>query len=68
MRVEEEEGRIRGGDALIRYVTPGCEPSVVMGRHLDTAGMPRALPSLVVSHLQIAGIRRLVVGHTPHGK
>ena len=63
----EASTRVRGGNALMAYVAPGSEPSVVMGRHLNEAGMPKALPSSVVSYLWRGGISRLVLGHTPHG-
>eukprot|EP00966_Prymnesium_polylepis_P303070 7001013-Prymnesium_polylepis.1 len=43
-------GRRRGGQALINYVAPGSEPSVVMGRHLDNVGMPKPVPTAVVRH------------------
>jgi len=49
------------------YVCPGCVPSVVMGRQLDKKGMPQALPDSLVEKLNESGIRKLAVGHTPHG-
>lgn len=60
------EGR-RGGHMLMDYVVPGCLPSVVMARHLDSKGMPAPLPAEVEATLARCGVRRLVIGHTPHG-
>ncbi|TYZ60331.1 hypothetical protein PybrP1_010290, partial [[Pythium] brassicae (nom. inval.)] len=57
----------RGGDQLLQYVLPDHPSSVVMGRHLQASGMPAQLPSAVAQALAASGIRRLVVGHTPHG-
>ena len=60
----------RGGHRLMHYVVPGCEPSVVMGRHLDSLGMPASQGEgidEVASLLNSCGVTRLVVGHTPHG-
>jgi len=57
----------RGGHLLMDYVVPGCEPSVVMARHLQKSGMPELMPSEMVDALNAQGITRLVVGHTPHG-
>ena len=62
-----EAGRSRGGDGLIAYCVPGSVPSVVMGRHLDRAGMPAQLREGAASYLLGGGIRRLCLGHTPHG-
>lgn len=57
----------RGGHSLMHYVVPGCEPSVVMGRHVDIRGMPYAMDLKLTKKLNKAGIARIVVGHTPHG-
>eukprot|EP00966_Prymnesium_polylepis_P291900 6741537-Prymnesium_polylepis.2 len=57
----------RAASALIDYVCPGCEPSVVMGRQLDKKGMPRPLSADLVATLNGSGIYKLAVGHTPHG-
>ena len=57
----------RGGDGLMDYVVPNCLPSVVLGRHLDGKGMPKPLPADVEAQLAACGIRRVVIGHTPHG-
>lgn len=59
--------RSRGGHELLEYVLPGYDASVVMGRHLEPSGMPRPLPHDVAATLGASGIKRLVVGHTPHG-
>jgi len=42
-------------------------PSVVLGRHLQKTGMPMSVPDEAMEILNKGGIRRLVVGHTPHG-
>lgn len=57
----------RGGNELLKYVLPDHPASVVMGRHLDASGMPTPLPRDVVHMLSENGIKRLIVGHTPHG-
>mmetsp|Transcript_38706 Transcript_38706/g.64204 ORF Transcript_38706/g.64204 Transcript_38706/m.64204 type:complete len:670 (-) Transcript_38706:447-2456(-) len=57
----------RGGWAIIDYVVPGCCPSVVMSRHLNENGMPLAMDKSLMERLNRGGIRRLVLGHTPHG-
>ena len=57
----------RGGAELMGYVVPGCVPSVVMGRHLDEKGMPKQMADELLARLHAGGVRRLVVGHTPHG-
>ena len=38
-----------------------------MARHLDGDGMPLDAPSSLVHELNDDGIKRLIVGHTPHG-
>ncbi|KAL1526378.1 hypothetical protein AB1Y20_015091 [Prymnesium parvum] len=65
--VAPDGSRTRGGEELMDYVAPNSEPSVVMGRHLDPSGMPKALPNSVVECLLASNIYRLLVGHTPHG-
>eukprot|EP00966_Prymnesium_polylepis_P267254 6173728-Prymnesium_polylepis.1 len=57
----------RAASAIIDYVAPGCEPSVVMGRQLDTKGMPQPLSAELVARLNRSGVYKLAVGHTPHG-
>ena len=57
----------RGGHDLMAYVAPGCVPSVVMGRHLDAKGMPLPVEDKMAARLNAGGVRRLVLGHTPHG-
>ncbi|TMW66349.1 hypothetical protein Poli38472_004114 [Pythium oligandrum] len=57
----------RGGDELMSYVLPSYEHSVVMGRHLDSTGMPVPLPSYAANLLTANSINRIIVGHTPHG-
>jgi len=57
----------RAGSAIVDYVCPGCEPSVVMGRQLDRKGMPKPLPAELVAKLNKNGVHKLAVGHTPHG-
>eukprot|EP00051_Salpingoeca_urceolata_P002000 m.46015 g.46015 ORF g.46015 m.46015 type:complete len:681 (+) comp11823_c0_seq3:72-2114(+) len=59
--------RDRGGDDFIDYVVPGCEPSVILARHLDKSGMPQPVPEAVAQQLLRSGIERVLVGHTPHG-
>jgi len=57
----------RGGHALIEYVVPTPAPTVVLARQLTKGGTP-ALPSAeLMTRLNACGVRRLVVGHTPHG-
>ncbi|NLI79780.1 MAG: hypothetical protein GX442_25460 [Candidatus Riflebacteria bacterium] len=63
----------RPGEALIRYVerwgTISYNPfSVVYGRTLDPEGKVDLPPAPVVDWLRRAGIRRVVVGHTPSGQ
>jgi len=58
---------VRGGDRLMKYVIPGCEPSVVMGRHLTSRGMPMPMPMDLVAQLNANNINKLAIGHTPHG-
>lgn len=57
----------RGGNELLKYALPDYPASVIMGRHLQSSGMPTQLPADVVRQLSESGIKRLVVGHTPHG-
>lgn len=63
----------RPGEALIGYVekwgTVSFNPfSVVYGRTLDAEGKVDLPPAPVVDWLRRAGIRRVVVGHTPSGQ
>jgi len=39
----------------------------VLGRHLQKTGMPMGVPDEAMATLNKGGIRRVVVGHTPHG-
>ncbi|CAH0480205.1 unnamed protein product [Peronospora belbahrii] len=57
----------RGGNELLQYVLPGDTGSVVIGRHLMASGMPILLPDTIASQLSENRIRRVIVGHTPHG-
>ena len=58
----------QGGTDLIDYVVgTSRHPSVVMARHLDSNSMPKPLPDEVVKELATAKIKRVVIGHTPHG-
>mmetsp|Transcript_147666 Transcript_147666/g.258178 ORF Transcript_147666/g.258178 Transcript_147666/m.258178 type:complete len:630 (-) Transcript_147666:890-2779(-) len=62
----------RGGDLLMDYTVPkpkysACTGSVIMGRHLTETGMPQHVPMEVVKKLNAQGVRRVVLGHTPHG-
>ncbi|GMF12160.1 unnamed protein product [Phytophthora lilii] len=57
----------RGGNELLNYVLPGYTGSVVMGRHLLPSGMPTPVPDEIASLLSESGIRRVIIGHTPHG-
>jgi len=57
----------RGGEAIIDYVVPNSEPSVIMSRHLTKSSAPAPLPSALAEALNSCGITRLVIGHTPHG-
>lgn len=47
------------------YIVPGCEPSVVMARHLQPSGMPERMDAALCERLSQGGISRLIVGHTP---
>ena len=58
---------LRGGNALMDYVVPGPEPSIVLGRHLLRCGAPRLPSESLMRELNSSGITRLVCGHTPHG-
>ena len=57
----------RGGEGLLDYVIRGTGPTVVMGRHLSSDGMPRDVPDGLLARLERARISRLIVGHTPVG-
>lgn len=57
----------RGGNELLNYVLPDYSGSVVMGRHLVSSGMPTPLPKEIATLLSESGIRRVIIGHTPHG-
>lgn len=56
-----------GGQSLMDYAAAGGQASVVLGRHLLKSGMPMQVPEEAMLMLNRAGVRRLVVGHTPHG-
>ncbi|OQR98378.1 hypothetical protein ACHHYP_08680 [Achlya hypogyna] len=58
---------MRGGEALQNYGLSNATHSVINGRHLHPSGMPRLLPDAMVATLWDQGIRRVVMGHTPHG-
>ncbi|KAK1932558.1 hypothetical protein P3T76_012142 [Phytophthora citrophthora] len=62
-----EDRSSRGGNELLKYVLPDYTGSVVMGRHLLPSGMPTSVPLEIASLLSESGIRRVVIGHTPHG-
>lgn len=66
-KVDGDATRIRGGEALMDYVVPGLPPTVVLARHLDKKSNPTAFPQHLSKKLVASGIKRLVVGHTPHG-
>lgn len=51
----------------MNYVVPGEGPSVVIARHLLPSGMPLQAPEDLMHELNACGVRRLVIGHTPHG-
>jgi len=57
----------RGAHLLMDYVVSNSLPSVVVGRHLDSKGMPAHLSPSICRSLNAGGITRLVLGHTPHG-
>jgi len=58
----------RGGAGLIAYGTPATRvPSVVYCRWLEGNCMPKQYPPDLVEHLLAQDVRRVVVGHTPHG-
>ena len=57
----------RGGQDLVWYATSGAVPSVILGRHLDDSGMPAPTPPQLMAALNQCGVRRIIVGHTPHG-
>lgn len=60
--------RHRGGADLMAYTTVGTfMPSVVYGRWLERNAMPKAYPNELVQYLQRHGVKRVIVGHTPHG-
>jgi len=66
------ENGLRGAHALFDYIVMGRDnhaklDSVVAGRHLDGRCMPAYIPATVVERMHASGVRRLVVGHTPHG-
>ncbi|POM68904.1 Hypothetical protein PHPALM_14871 [Phytophthora palmivora] len=62
-----EDHSSRGGNELLKYVLPDYTGSVVMGRHLVPSGMPTPVPDEIASLLSESGIRRVIIGHTPHG-
>jgi len=62
----------RRPDALIAYqaqdpATKLNQRSVVYARPTDEHGNPHLPPAAIIARLRDAGIRRLVVGHTPSG-
>lgn len=58
----------RGGAGLIAYGTPATPvPSVVYCRWLEDNCMPKAFPPELSAYLSENGVRRVIVGHTPHG-
>lgn len=61
--------RWRGANSFQDYclVEGKAVPSVVLGRHLQPSGMPAKIPPPLVELLNRSGIRRVIVGHTPHG-
>jgi hypothetical protein len=63
----KQETRKRGGEELISYVVPGSKPSVILGRHLTSKGMPEQMPTEMQQRLQRGVVHRVVLGHTPHG-
>ncbi|KAG7400973.1 hypothetical protein PHYBOEH_003563 [Phytophthora boehmeriae] len=62
-----DDRTFRGGNELLKYVLPDYSGSVVMGRHLLPSGMPTPLPKKIAALLSDSGIRRVIIGHTPHG-
>eukprot|EP00928_Gymnodinium_smaydae_P037097 TRINITY_DN25810_c0_g2_i2.p1 TRINITY_DN25810_c0_g2~~TRINITY_DN25810_c0_g2_i2.p1 ORF type:complete len:1034 (-),score=212.39 TRINITY_DN25810_c0_g2_i2:75-3176(-) len=63
-----ESWSARGGAELVAYGCPGCRvPTVVYCRWLTPRGMPLRYPQELVRRLERAGLRFVVVGHTPHG-
>ena len=42
-------------------------PSCAMSRHLDGSGMPLPMGEGLAARLYDGGVRRLLLGHTPHG-
>ena len=42
-------------------------PSCAMSRHLDGSGMPLPMGEGLATRLYDGGVRRLLLGHTPHG-
>ncbi|CAI5746898.1 unnamed protein product [Peronospora destructor] len=38
-----------------------------MGRHIVATGMPIPLPDAIASQVSENGIRRVIIGHAPHG-
>ena len=43
----------RGGAELMDYVVPGCQPSVVLSKHLDKKGMPADVPLPLIERLNV---------------
>jgi hypothetical protein len=57
-----------GGQALADYgLFSDNGPTVVVGRHLLKTGMPMGVPDDAMRVLNDGGVRRVVLGHTPHG-
>lgn len=63
-----ESWRHRGASGLIAYGTPSTPwPSVVYCRWLEKNSMPRQYPKRLTEYLLDSKVRRVIVGHTPHG-
>jgi hypothetical protein len=57
----------RGGDRLMDYVVPGTVGSVIYSNMFDKATNFTTVPNEIVEKLNKGGIKRLLVGHQPHG-
>ena len=49
------------------YAAPKSKASCVLSRHLDGKGMPLPMPPQLAAELHAGGVRRILLGHTPHG-
>lgn len=57
----------RGGNRIIAYVAPESEPTVIYTDMFDVKNNMKYLNPTISTILNNYGVRRIVVGHKPHG-